>query len=308
MIIKKPNFWKNINFFSLILLPFSLITLCVNFLKSIFIEEKSFNIPIICVGNIFTGGTGKTPLSIYIYNFLKKNKLKPALIRKYYKSHIDEIDLTKSKVKSAYFEKNRVNSILNAEQNGNTVIIMDDGFQDRNIQKNLSIICFNSMELIGNGFLLPSGPLREPFKSIRKAQIIIINGKRNIAFEKKIKFQSKDIKLFYSKYKLKKINRFRNKKILAFAGIGNPESFFNLLKKSKINVKDQISFPDHYSYTKNDIKYLISESKKRNLKLLTTEKDNFRLKKLGYKNIDYITVDLEILKYKNFEREILKYL
>ena len=168
MIIKKPNFWKNINFFSLILLPFSLITLCVNFLKSIFIEEKSFNIPIICVGNIFTGGTGKTPLSIYIYNFLKKNKLKPALIRKYYKSHIDEIDLTKSKVKSAYFEKNRVNSILNAEQNGNNVIIMDDGFQDRNIQKNLNIICFNSMELIGNGFLLPSGPLREPFKSIRK--------------------------------------------------------------------------------------------------------------------------------------------
>ena len=308
MIIKKPNFWKNINFFSLILLPFSLITLCVNFLKSIFVKEKSFNIPIICVGNIFTGGTGKTPLSIYIYNFLKKNKLKPALIRKYYKSHIDEIDLTKSKVKSAYFEKNRVNSILNAEQNGNNVIIMDDGFQDRNIQKNLNIICFNSMELIGNGFLLPSGPLREPFKSIRKAQIIIINGKRNIAFEKKIKFQSKDIKLFYSKYKLKKIDRFRNKKILAFAGIGNPESFFNLLKKSKINVKDQISFPDHYSYTKNDIKYLISESKRRNLKLLTTEKDNFRLKKLGYKNIDYITVDLEILKYKNFEREILKYL
>ena len=125
---------------------------------------------------------------------------------------------------------------------------------------------------------------------------------------KKIKFQSRDIKLFYSKYKLKKIDRFKNKKILAFAGIGNPEIFFNLLKKSKINVKDQISFPDHYSYTKNDIKYLISESKKRNLKLLTTEKDNFRLKKLGFKNIDYITVDLEILKYKNFEREILKYL
>ena len=105
------------------------------FFEIYFVKEKSFNIPIICVGNIFTGGTGKTPLSIYIYNFLKKNKLKPALIRKYYKSHIDEIDLTKSKVKSAYFEKNRVNSILNAEQNGNKVIIMDDGFQDRNIQK-----------------------------------------------------------------------------------------------------------------------------------------------------------------------------
>ena len=239
---------------------------------------------------------------------LKKNKFKPAIIKKYYKSHIDEIDLTKSKVKSAYFKKNRVDSILNAKQNGNTVVIMDDGFQDRNIQKNLNIICFNSMELIGNGFLLPSGPLREPFKSIEKAQIIIINGKRNIAFEKKIKFQSKNIKLFYSKYKLKKINRFRNKKVLAFAGIGNPESFFKLLEKSKIKVKDQISFPDHYSYTKNDIEYLISESKNRNLKLITTEKDNFRLKKLGYKNIDCITVDLEILKYKSFEREILKYL
>ncbi len=80
MKFKKPNFWNSINFFSIILLPFSLITLVINILKSLVIEEQRFNIPIICVGNIFVGGTGKTPLSIYIYNFLKKKVLNLLLL------------------------------------------------------------------------------------------------------------------------------------------------------------------------------------------------------------------------------------
>ena len=76
MNFKKPKFWENINFLSIFLLPLSLITFLFNILKSKVITEHRFNVPIICVGNIFIGGTGKTPLSVYIYNLLKKKKIK----------------------------------------------------------------------------------------------------------------------------------------------------------------------------------------------------------------------------------------
>ena len=114
MILKKPKFWNEINLISLILLPFSAITLLINIIKSILITQYTFRIPIICVGNIFIGGTGKTPLSIYIYNLLKNKKFKPAIVRKYYPSHADEINFTKSKVRQFFSDRKRLVSISNA--------------------------------------------------------------------------------------------------------------------------------------------------------------------------------------------------
>ena len=308
MIFNKPKFWRSINIFSIILLPFSFLYFLLFSLKKNFANKQEFNIPIICVGNIFVGGTGKTPLSIYIHNFLKKKKFKPAIARKYYKSHFDEIKLTETKVSHFFSHKNRVSAITEAAKKGNNIVILDDGFQDFSIKKDLNIICFNTTDFIGNGFILPAGPLREPLQNLSKAQIVIINGKKNKDFENKIKGLSNSIEVFYSQYVIKKKTNLINKKILAFAGIGNPKSFFNLLKENKLKVKREISFPDHYSYTKNDIKNMIQKAKKENLKLVTTEKDYHRIKSLGLKKIDYISIDLKIEKYKIFEKEILKYL
>ena len=303
---KKPKFWKDINFLSICLLPFSLLTLLYNNLKLYFISTYKFKVPIICVGNIFVGGTGKTPLSIYIYNLLKKKKFKPAIVKKYYVSHYDEINLTKKKVKHFFSNKNRADSILKANHKKNNIIIMDDGLQDVSIVKDLSIVCFNSLDLIGNGFLLPAGPLREQLNKINNCQIAVINGERKITFEKKLKSISKNIKIFQSHYIVKNYKKFKNKKILAFAGIGNPDSFFSLLEKSGLKIEDKIYFPDHYNYNKKEIENLIIQAKKKGLELITTEKDYFRIKRLGFKKIDYVTVDLKIINYKSFERELLK--
>ena len=165
MNFKKPNFWKTINIYSLVFLPFTLITFLVNLLKDLFIKQKKFNLPVICVGNIFVGGTGKTPLSIYLFNLLSKNKKNPAIIKKYYSNHLDEVLLIKKKINAIFFNKDRSKSIIQAERNKHNVVIMDDGLQDRSIKKNLSIICFNSNEALGNNLLLPAGPLREPLKN-----------------------------------------------------------------------------------------------------------------------------------------------
>ena len=225
MKLKKPKFWNNLNLLSICLLPLSLITIIFNILKIYIITGFRFNIPVICVGNIFIGGTGKTPLSIYLYNLLKKRGYKPAIVRKYYNSHLDEINLTKSKVKQFFYDKKRTLSITKAEAKKNNIIIMDDGLQDVSVTKDLNIICFNSSDLIGNGFVLPAGPLREKLDSVNNCQIAVINGKRNIAFEKKLKSISNNIEIYQSKYVIKNPKKFRGKKILAFAGIGNPRNF-----------------------------------------------------------------------------------
>ena len=97
------------------------------------------------------------------------------------------------------------------------------------------------------------------------------------------------------------MNDFKNKKFFAFAGIGNPENFFDLLSENKIDVMRKISFPDHYAYSKSEIKKLIDESYANNAELLTTEKDFFRIKDMGYKKIKFAKVDLVI---KNKEKLI----
>lgn len=306
MKLKKPKFWNDINFLSIFLFPLCLVTIVFNIFKTHFIKGFRSNIPVICVGNIFIGGTGKTPLSIYLYNLLKKRKFRPAIVRKYYISHLDEINFTRSKVKQFFYDKKRTLSISKAESQKNNVVIMDDGLQDVSVIKDLNIVCFNSSDLIGNGFVLPAGPLREKLNSINNCQIAVINGKRNIAFEKKLKSISNNIEIYQSKYIIKNLKKFKTKKILAFAGIGSPENFFRLLKDNGLKVKREISFPDHYNYTKKEIENLILKAKEEGLTVLTTEKDFFRIKRSGIRNLNYVSVDLKIINDKSFVKELLK--
>ena len=211
-------------------------------------------------------------------------------------------------MKEFFYDKNRSLSVSKAVSQKNNVIIMDDGLQDFSIIKDLNIICFNSSDLVGNGLLLPAGPLREKLNNVNNCQIAVINGKRNITFEKKLKSISNTIEIFQSRYIIKDLKKFRRKKILAFAGIGNPENFFKLLRENGLKVKQEISFPDHYNYTKKEIKNLIFKAKAEGLTLLTTEKDFFRLKRSGFRKINYISVNLKILNNNIFEKVLLKYL
>ena len=158
-------------------------------------------------------------------------------------------------------------------------------------------MCFNSRQLIGNGFLIPSGPLRESFKSINRADCIFINGDKNIQFENKINKINKSAKIFYSKYKIKNIENFKNKEIVAFAGIGNPSNFFDLLKENKINVKKTYSFPDHHNYSQKDFDEIIGDN---HIKIVTTEKDYYRMNDKQKLSCDFIEVELEIENKNEF--------
>ena len=183
--------------------------------------------------------------------------------------------------------------------------ILDDGMQDYSIYKDLNIVCFTSNQLIGNGFRIPSGPLRENLKSINKCDIAVINGKPNLEFEKKLIKINDNIKIYYSNYNLINKELLTKYNYLAFAGIGNPGNFFNLLENEGLQVKKRISFPDHYSFSNNDIMKLFEMAKKENLNLITTEKDSHRLNDDQLKNISVAKINLRIDNLEHLQKEIL---
>ena len=303
----KPKFWKsNKNFFTILLIPLSLITWIYIILKKIFIQKVKFNIPVICVGNIFIGGTGKTPLSIHIARKLSENGKNPAIVRKYYKSHKDEHKMILSYYNKLILNLNRSKGIYEALEKGYDAVILDDGFQDYKIKKNLSIICFNSNQLIGNGYLFPSGPLRESLGSLRNANILIINGDRSLDFEQKILKIQKDLKIYYSNYKPLNIQEFKNKKLLVISGIGNPENFFKILKDNQMNIQKKMVYPDHYEFTKNEMLKIIEYEKKNDFQIVMTEKDYYKIKDFSLENIKYLKVKLEIEKEEEFIKNVMK--
>jgi len=303
----KPKFWdKNeISFFSVLLFPIALLIKLLSFFKRSLTKTHKFSIPIICVGNIYLGGAGKTPLCIEIFFILKNLNKNPVFIKKKYSSFQDETNLQKQ-VGLIYESDKRINALKEAIQNKADVAILDDGFQDFSINKDLSLVCFNEKQWIGNGFVIPSGPLREELSALDRAACVMINGKKNTNIENKILEKNKEIKIFYTKYKSQNIKEFENEKVIVFAGIGNPNNFFDLLKDNNINILEEISFPDHYNYSNKELENLINKAKEKNATLLTTEKDFFRIDENYRKNIKHLKIKVEIENKNQFIEEIKK--
>ena len=278
MKLKKPKFWdlKQISLWALLLMPFAFLFQLVLLLEKFFKKPKNFSVPVICVGNIYLGGTGKTPLTLELFKIIKSIGKNPGFIKKGYDYLDDEIKMLE-KIGRVYTDKSREKAINNLISSNHNVAILDDGFQDYSIKKNFSILCFNSRQLIGNGYTIPSGPLRESIKSLKRADCVLINGEKNIKFENKINKFNNNIKIFYSKYKLLDTDGIQNKKVIALAGIGNPENFFDQLKEKNIDLIKTYSYPDHHNYSKKELKNIIDESEKNNAVIVTTEKDYSRM-------------------------------
>ena len=277
MILKKPKFWdyKKPNFIAYLLLPFSYM---VHIYNNLNLRKKiSFygKIKTICVGNIYVGGTGKTPLSIKIIKILNNSNIKTCFIKKEYTTQLDEQKLLSSNGK-LFCQKNRVIATNDAFKENFDVAIFDDGLQDKNIKYDIKIVCFNEKVGAGNGCLLPAGPLRESVKNLKKYDVVFLNG-NNISesdLEKKIQKDFPHIKIFKSTYSIKNLHEFDTKEqYLVFAGIGNFDSFIDMLKKNNFRILDTIAYPDHYNYSKSDIKKILDIAKLKKAKIITTEKD-----------------------------------
>ena len=309
MKFKKPKFWdyKSPNIISYLLLPLTFPLILNNFflrLKRTNITNKK--IKKICIGNIYVGGTGKTPLVMKIYQILCQLNFNTATIKKFYKNHIDEQKILNDNT-DLYCLKDRNAALQEAVKDNKEVIIFDDGLQDRTISYDLEFVCFNNTKWIGNGNLIPAGPLREKIESISKYDAIFINGHEanNSNLKSTIKKYNKDIKIFESHYNPINLDQFNTtEKYIIFSGIGNPEGFKEILIKNKLNIIKEIIFPDHYNYTQNDINKIKLQAKNLNAKIVTTEKDFVKIPSNKNNEIKFLKIDLKI---KN-EEQLISYL
>ena len=251
-------------------------------------REISSRRPIICFGNILSGGVGKTPIVRQVARFFDA----PVVMRGYKKTkNTDNIgDEAKMLMRDdilVHVGNRRSNIVLLNKQRSKTPIIMDDGFQNSSIKKDISVLVFDESIGFGNGFLLPAGPLRERPLEMRRADAIIVIKRNKVA---RNFFLPTNIPIFYA------VNREicpydEKTPVVAFAGIGYPNKFFQNIPAQVVKT---IAFPDHYQYTENDIKELIKVSEEMGAKLLTTEKDWVRLPDWAQKHIRFSALNTEI--------------
>jgi len=296
MYFNKPNFWdKKLSLFSYFLLPLTFLIKINNLLRDRKKKLLSKKIKTICIGNIYIGGTGKTPTTIEIYNLIKKNKT-VSTAKKFYSSQKDEEILLKEKT-NFLTANNRKDIVKLAIKKKVEVVIFDDGLQDTQIDYNFKIVCFDVQTNIGNGFLIPAGPLRENLDSLKKYDAVLIkcNDQSPYPLSKLIRKYNSKIKIFTSTYKVTNLNEInRNKRYFIFSSIGNPKSFEKILKKNKIKIFAKSIYPDHYSFTEKDIKNIINKAKKNNASILTTEKDYVKIPSKYKKHIKYLKLKLII--------------
>tara|TARA_A100000164_G_scaffold324976_1_gene309765 strand:- start:1637 stop:2572 length:936 start_codon:yes stop_codon:yes gene_type:complete len=305
----KPKFWdKNEpSFLSYMLLPISFIYFMLSKIK-IYKKKKIQNIKTICVGNIYIGGTGKTTLCLKISEIINSMGLSSCFVKKYYSSQIDEQKILKNNGE-LYCDNSRVSALKKINSEKINVAIFDDGLQDQKIKYDLSIVCFNKNIGLGNGFLIPSGPLRENLSSLKKYDAIFFNGndKSESEFEKFIKEKFTHLKVFKSLYKIKNNENFDKKeKYLIFAGIGNFENLIEMLKINDFSIVKSLNYPDHYNYNQSDIDKIKKIANDNNAKIITTEKDFVKISHEDQKNINKIEVELDILNKDDFTNFLSK--
>lgn len=300
-------FWKKRSLINYLLSPFSYIYYLGFKLSKLFQQPQKIEAKVICIGNIVVGGAGKTPIAMAVGEYIKKFGYKIAFISRGYNGSLSnstqvvKVNLAKHTYKDVgdepillaniaptYICKNRYLSAKKAQEDGAQVVILDDGFQNRSLVKDFSILVIDKGFKLGNEMLLPAGPLREPlFLALPRTDLICI-ASANLNKEP-LRIKS-ECPTFNVNTKIINTKHHEGKKYIALVGIGLPEKFFNTLKLLRIKVIEEFIFPDHYPYTIEDLAKPIAIAEKVKCKIITTEKDLIRIPKALQKYFDTVKI------------------
>lgn len=316
MIVKEPRFWyeKAPPFWSYALVPLSALLQGIRRLREFLTRPQKVPCPVICIGNITVGGTGKTPVALKIASLLHAQgktvhfltrgyggRLKgPVQVKKNHHRHTDVGDeaLLLCETAPTWVAKHRYKGAWAAYNAGADIIIMDDGLQNPTLEKDLCFLVIDSVRGIGNGGKIPQGPLRESLHcGLRKAHAVICLG--NGPYDPGVPF----LKAFLRPVP-QSLAQLTASSYIAFCGIGFPEKFFQTLQDLNLPVKTTYSFPDHHVYSPETLFFLQDTAQKQGARLVTTEKDAMRLP-LDFKSrVDILQMTLD------FEQDdaVVKYL
>ena len=302
--IKTPAFWyQKRGLLSYTLWPIALLYQLGHIvLQKLSKEPYTPSIPVICIANAVAGGSGKTPTAIALINLIKEKKLykNPFIITRGYGRKTNEsvlVNLDKDTFDTVGDEalllaqhapvivgSNRAESARLAIEQNADCIIMDDGFFNQSIDKDINILAVDRQMDFGNGFTLPAGPLRAPLKAVLPDIDAIITIGPSFLSDKPV---------FEAEIQLSQ-EISNSTDVIAFAGIGYPQKFKNTLEDNDYNVISFHAFADHHVYAENDLKPLLENAKEKKARLITTEKDFVRLPAHYKEMIDTLPIHLSI--------------
>lgn len=252
------------------------------------------DVPVICVGNFVVGGAGKTPVSLALFHLLKGEGFSPVFLIRGYGGRqrgpllvrpdhsardIGDEAILLAETGPTIVARDRAAGAVLAGQQGD-LIIMDDGFQNPGLTKDISIVVVDRAVGLGNGMVMPSGPLRAPMRvQARKADMIIVlrSGDKGLPHASLQRVRQLRARSFGAKISITK-RLAKRAKYYAFAGIGRPEKFFDSLASAGYEVVERWGFDDHYVFSQSDASALLEIADKKNLRLVTTTKDYARMR------------------------------
>jgi len=308
--MKLERIWYRFHFFTLLLVPFSwlfcLIVMLRRWIYCFVLKKAYFDIPIIIVGNINVGGTGKTPLVIWLAHFLKHHGYRVGIISRGYGSKIKEFPQT---VRPSIHHPEEVGDepFLLARRTGCPVtidpkrargvehliahhdcnlIISDDGLQHYALKRDIEIAVIDGERRYGNGFCLPAGPLREPPSRLKSVDFIVVKGashKKEITMH----YALKPLRNVADENETQPLGYFLGQSLHAVAGVGNPRPFFNILLDNQCKIRPHI-FPDHHPFKEQDFNF------EENLPIVMTEKDAVKCRKFAKKNYWYLPIEARL--------------
>ena len=282
--MKTPAFWSKHGLTAKLLKPLGCVYAFASGLRLRLVKPFRVGRPVICIGNLTAGGSGKTPVAVSIAGLLQKAGKNPFFVSRGYGGNLKNVMVDKEKHTAAevgdeplllarrapvIINPDRVAAAQKALKSGAEIIIMDDGFQNPGLYKNLSFLVFDGGFGIGNGLSVPAGPLRENFASgLKRAQAAIILGedKHNLSA------QIAEIPIFRGSV-VPVRPEVSNTDAVAFAGIGRPEKFYASMRELGFNLVETVDFPDHHRYTAAELRRLVDKARDKNALLFTTSKD-----------------------------------
>jgi len=315
--MKTPEFWSHRGPAAVALLPLTPLWWLAGALRRSFATAYHAPLPVICVGNLTAGGVGKTPLVAWLHDRLVERGYQPAILSLGYGGSakgplwVDPAEhdagicgdepLMLADGRDVMIARDRVRAArMIADRGAHDVIIMDDGMQNPYLAHDLEIGVFDGGSGVGNGWLMPAGPLRVPLSSgLAKLDLAVFNGADETGLASRL---PPGVATFKADLHPEKtvVEDLAGTPLLAFAGIGRPKRFFASLEAAGGQIAKKLSFADHHPYSQHDLMQILEDAQRHGAEMITTQKDWMRLPPDWRARVAILPVTLEINDAEGF--------
>jgi len=302
--LETPEFWAKPGLISGLLLPLAWSHAALGAMRRRFSHAWHASVPVLCVGNLVAGGAGKTPVSLSLAQIIGQAGIAPHILSRGYggslagplrvdparhsAAEVGDEPLLLAQAAPTWIGHDRAASARAAIAEGAQILLLDDGFQNPALHQDVALVVIDGAYGLGNGRVIPAGPLREPAdRGLARAQAVVVMGKPQAS----LALAGKTV--LRAKLAPRGGDDFKGKKVIAFAGIGQPKKFFETLREVGAELAATHAFADHHTYRDTELARLAAEASEQGAALVTTEKDAVRVAPAWRHRLCVLKVEVE---------------